>query len=281
MWLLYSIIAGIGFTSGSLLSRHLLRSQKDPWAYSFWFSFGGAIVCFPFMLLSPSIPMNWLPWALALLLGMVIVAHNLLLFTALRHIEASVSGSIAKLRLVWLFILGALFLREATTVGKLVGITLTIGAAFLIFHKFKQQKNAKGIILTLCASICNAIIVILIKYLLNFFNPESLTFFGGFLASAVFNALFMPHFLKRTTKVINEKGIIILISAGLGGITNLIMYKALEFGETTRVVVIIEAFLITTLAVESFFLKEKEQAWIKAVAVLLAVSGAVLITLSK
>ncbi|HUQ85543.1 MAG TPA: DMT family transporter [Candidatus Limnocylindrales bacterium] len=279
-WVLYSVLAGMLFTAGSLLSRHILKAEKDPWAYSFWFSLGGALACFPLMLISPQVPTGWWPWALALVLGIGIVAHNVLQFTALRYIEASVSGSIMKLRLVWVFILGALFLGEVTTPGKMLGIVLTLAAAFLIFYKFKHKNSTKGILLVLGASVLNAGIIILIKYLLDFFNPVSLTFFGGFLFSAIFNFILMPRSFERITDVIKNKGKIIFLSAGLGGITNLIMYKALEVGDTTRVVVIIEAFLITTLAGESLFLREKHQVGTKIVAVLLATFGAILITIT-
>ena len=280
-WVLFSILASILFTAGSLLSRHLLKSLKDPWAYSFWFSFGGALICLPLFLLSPSIPMSWLPWLLVVVMGGLVVAHNLLLFTALHYIEVSVSGSIMKLRLVWVYILGALFLNEPATPVKLIGICLIIAAAFFVFHKFKQKNSLKGIVLVLVASIFNATGITLVKYLLGFFNSVSLTFFAGFLASAVINMLIMPKFVQRATRIIKERGRLIFLSAGLGGFANLLFNKALELGEATRVVLVVEAFLIITLVGESMILKEKDRLWVKAVAVMLATAGAVLVSISR
>lgn len=174
-WVLFSILAGIFFTSQGLLSRKLLKGEKDPWAYSFYFSLIGALVSFPFMLAAPTIPLDWHPWLIVLMVGIIIVINNWLEFKAFHHIEASVSGSILKLRLVWVFLLGAFFLQEAVTWEKLIGIALTLAAGILILQKFKQPKSLKGIGMVLAASVLNAGIIILIKYLFNFFNTGSLT----------------------------------------------------------------------------------------------------------
>ena len=48
-------------------------------------------------------------------------------------------------------------------------------------------------------------------------------------------------------------------------------------GDAASVVVITEAFLVLVLVGEHIVLKEKEQAWVKAAAVVLATVGAVLI----
>ena len=80
MWLLFALLAGGLYTAQGLIGRHVLRGKKDAWAFSFYFSLIGAIVSFPFMLSAPKVPVTWQPWALALVVGLLIVGQNLLMF---------------------------------------------------------------------------------------------------------------------------------------------------------------------------------------------------------
>lgn len=87
---LFVALAGLLYASENLFQRHLLRQQKDAWAFSFFYSLVGTIVSFPFMLASPVLLTSMGPWLGALLVGMLIVGNNLLLFKAANHIEASI-----------------------------------------------------------------------------------------------------------------------------------------------------------------------------------------------
>ena len=58
------------------------------------------------------------------------------------------------------------------------------------------------------------------------------------------------------------------------------MNYSLSAGDATKTLVIIEAFLVVALVGEHLIFKEKEHFMIKALAVVLAVTGAILIRLS-
>src|SRR5262249_40257279 len=132
MWLIFALLAGALYTGQGLITRHVLRGQKDAWAFSFYFSLVGAIVSFPFMLASPKIPTTWQPWALTLVVGLLIVGQNLLNFKSNTYIQASLSGAITKFRLVWVFILSVLILQTDFSWQKLVGTLLAVGAGLVI-----------------------------------------------------------------------------------------------------------------------------------------------------
>ncbi|HET9946604.1 MAG TPA: DMT family transporter [Patescibacteria group bacterium] len=280
LWLLFALIAGLFYTGQGLLTRHILRTNKDAWAFSFYFSLVGALVSLPFMISSPTIPHTWQPWALTGLVGLLIVGQNLLNFKSSNFIEASVSGAITKFRLVWVFILGILILHEVFSFQKLLGTLLTIAAGLLIVHKFKRPKSFEGVSLAFFATILYAVVIILYKYLFSSFNSVSLTFFVTFLPAVVINFLIMPHAFSRIRSLFQTDGLFLSIACVLGAVANLALNAALSGGEASRVLVIIEAFLIFTLVGEHIFLKEKEQVWIKAGAVVFAVAGAILIRLS-
>lgn len=104
MWLFCALLAGVFYTIQGLLTRNLLRGQKDSWAFSFYFSLIGALVSLPFMLYDPVLPSSWQPWLLAPIVGLFIVGQNLINFKAYNYVEASLLGAISKFRLVWVFV---------------------------------------------------------------------------------------------------------------------------------------------------------------------------------
>lgn len=90
----------------------------------------------------------------------------------------------------------------------------------------------------------------------------------------------MPNSLKRITKMMQESKLSVILACALGAFANLTMNYALTLGEASKVLVIIEAFLIITLVGEHIFLKEKDHLITKIIAAIIVVAGAILIRLS-
>ena len=277
MWLSFALLSGFFYTIQGLLTRHVLKGiKKDAWAFSFYFSAVGALISLPFMLQNFQVGYSVNSWIIMLIVGLLIVAQNLLYFKSSNHIPASVNGSITKFRLVWIFILGILILNESLSLGKTIGTLLTVIAGILIIKKSKEFGSVMGIIYSFSATIFYAIVIILYKFLFKEFNSQSLTFFIFFIP-AVINLIKMPNSLKRITHLAQTDGMKVFIACTCGAFANLAMNYSLSLGETSRVIVIIESFLVITLVGEAIFLKEKDGLMIKIIAVLLAVFGAILL----
>jgi drug/metabolite transporter (DMT)-like permease len=277
MWFILAALAGSLYTVQMLLQRSLLRGQKDAWAFSFFYSFVGTVITFPLMLSNPQVPSTLGPWLLALLIGALIVCHNLLIFKASHFLEASLVGALAKLRLVWIFVLGILFLGAVFSWSQLFGTLLVILAGLVIIHKFKRPKSMAGIVLVLLSTAFAALIIILTKYLLDSFNTVSLTFFATFLPAAVLNFILMPKASSRIKGLFKNDWRVVLLTCSVGTFANLALNQALSLQDASSVVIISEVFLVLVLAGEHLFLKEKEQLWVKLLSIVLAVAGAILI----
>ena len=280
MWLLFAVLSGVFFTAENLLQRFHLKKQKDTWTFAFYFSLIGTIISFPFMLAAPKTPSNPAIWAMAALVGLLIVGNNLLFFRASGLIEISLSNALMKLRLVWVFIFGILFLHNVFSWKKLLGTVLVVAAGWVILRRFKRPNSSKGTSLILTATLFNAGIIILSKYLLTYFNAVSLTFFASFLPATVFIYLLMPNAWSRVTRILKDDWRTVFLACGFGAFANLALNAALSGHDAASVVVINEAFLILVLVGEHIYLKEREQAWIKLVSVVLAIAGAILIEVS-
>lgn len=277
MWFLFAALAGMLYTGEGLLQRFLLRAQKDAWAFSFFYSFVGAVITFPLMLSNPQVPAEIGPWLLAMLIGVLIVFHNLLIFKASNFIEASLLGALGKLRLVLVFAFGVLFLGVAFSWSQLFGTILVVLAGLVIIHRFRRPESLTGMMLVVVSTAFAALIIILTKYLLGSFNVASLTFFATFLPAAVLNFVLMPRASIRIKTLFKDDWRIVLLACGLGTFANLALNQALSLQDASSVVIISEAFLVLVLAGEHILLKEKEQLWVKLLSIVLAVAGAILI----
>jgi drug/metabolite transporter (DMT)-like permease len=279
MWFVFSALAGLLYTGEGLLQRHFLRKQKDAWAFSFFYSLVGAIVSFPFMLASPVVPTSIMPWLGALLVGLLIVGNNLFLFKAANSIEASLIGALFKVKFVWIFGLSIVLLGSAFEWTKLAGVAFTIAAGLVIVHRFKRPGSSAGIYLVLMATVLNALLIIMSKYLLDYFNPGSLTFFVSFLPALVLNFVLMPRASSRIKSMFTSDWKVVFGICAVGAVANLVLNLALSLHDATSVMIISEVSLVLVLAGEHILLKEKEQLWVKLGSIVLAIAGAILIQL--
>lgn len=279
MWFIFSALAGLLYTGENLLKRHFLRKQKDAWAFAFFYSLVGAIVSFPFMLASPVLPNSVGPWLGALLVGLLVVGNNLFLFKAANHIEASIIGTLFKLKFAWIFLLSILLLGTAFEWTKFVGVVFTIGAGLVIMHRFKRPKDSSGITLVLLATLFNALLIVTSKYLLNYFNAPSLTFFATFLPAVLLNFVLMPKATSRIKNMFAADWKVVFGICAVGALASLALNKALSLHDATSVMIISETFLVFVLAGEHLMLKEKEQLLVKLGSAVLAIAGAVMILL--
>jgi len=280
MWLLFALLSGLFYTGSNLITRHVLKKESnDAWAFSFFFSAIGALVSLPFMLTNIKVGTTVIPWLIMMGVGLLIVAQNFLYFASAKYVAPSISGSITKFRLVWVMILGIVILHESSSLLKIAGTLLTIFSGIIVIKKFSKPKNVRGIIYSLGATIFYAIVIILYKLLFSSFNSQSLTFFI-FLIPALINLVIMPNAIKRIRGLIKSNYKSVIAGCVFGALANLAMNQALSIGEAGKVLVLIESFLVVTLIGEHLILKEKKDLLTKAVAVISATAGAILIKLS-
>lgn len=277
MWVYYAIGAGILFTFSTLLNRRILKAGNDPWILSFYFSAIGAVITLPFMIGHLHMPSIWSLWLVMLLTAGLIVFHNFLNYTALKYISASVHGTFYKLRLVWAFLIGVFLTNESWHALTVVGVGLTVAAGMLLLWQKGERFSMKGIAFVVGSGLVNAIAFTLFKFLFGSFSVETLTFLTFFLP-AIINTLVIPQFPARLKEFgSKQKWLLVILACSFGAFANLAINTAINLGEVTGVLVIVEVFLILVLAGEHLFLKERAGMLKKTAAVVLAIIGAICI----
>jgi drug/metabolite transporter (DMT)-like permease len=278
MWFIFALLAGLFYTISGLLTRHVLKGKKDSWAFSFYFSFFGAITSLPFMLAEPKMPTTLGPWVLMFVVGILITTQNYFSFKANNHLSASVIGIVTKFRLVWVFLLSVIVFREDLIQPKLIGLVVTLLAGVILLANSSAIQKNIGIIYTLTATFFYAIVITLYHYLFTDFNSQTLTFFI-FIFPVLINLVIMPNRFSRIKAIMVQYKTPLIIACVLGGAANLAMNYALATGDATKTLVTIEACLILTLIGESVILKEHQDLTRKIIATVFAVAGAVIMRL--
>lgn len=279
MWIFFSALAGALFTAESLAQRKFLKGQSDAWAFAFFYSCIGAIISFPAMLGSPQLPHSWRDWCLVLFIGGLIIGNNVLLFSATARLEVSFVGTLLKLRLVWVFLLGIVFVGDHFSWTGLAGTSAVVLSGAVVAHGVRRRGSSSAVALVLIATLFNAGIIVTSSYLLKSMNVMSFTFFATFLPATLLNWIVMPNARTRVTTMFKQNRWNVLFVCTLGALTNFALNGALATGDAGKVVVMNEAVLIFVAFGEHLILKEKEYLGLKLLGIPLAVAGAVLIQL--
>ncbi len=154
-WLSYSVIALVTFSGYDLLSRRLGVESKNPRAFGAVYYFVAAFLC-PLLLFAE-------PLVTPSLSGVTLVLTALGLFAWIlfgrieymthKYVEASTLTILLRLGPIITFALSALFLAEAVTVPKLIGLLLTVFASILVIgvpsvSLFRKNKDLRyGVLL--------------------------------------------------------------------------------------------------------------------------------------
>lgn len=272
------MLAGVLFTGESLAQRRLLKGQSDAWAFAFYYSLIGAAISLPVMLIDPELPQSLREWLLAVFIGALIVGNNVLLFRATAQLEVSFVGTLMKLRLVWVFLLGILFVQDDFSWQRLAGTTAVVLSGALVAHGVRRrQEPSSAVLLVLTATLFNAAIIVTSSYLLQSMNVVSFTFIATFLPALIFNYILMPNARTRVVSMYKTNRWNVLFVCGLGALSNFALNGALATGDAGQVIVMNEAVLIFVFFGEHLILKEKDHLGLKLVGIPLAVLGAALI----
>jgi len=181
--------------------------------------------------------------------------------------------------LAWVLIFSLIFFQESFSWYKLAGTSLAVLAEIIIIQGIKRPNSLNGTVLAFSSTIVYATVIMFYKILFADFNAVTLTFFI-FLIPTLLNFVIMPKAIKRLIQIIRLNGKTIILACSLGGLANLTMNQGLSGANATKVLVIIESFLILALVGEHLWLKERTYLPIKIAAVICATAGAILIRLS-
>lgn len=271
--IIFAFLAAITNGVEQIFHRHVV-SKEDDIAYACIWMFLCSLFFLPFAIIDLHYPKDLYPWILVILSIIIWTLFNLIYFKSVSLLEISASGPFLKFKLIFVFILSILFLGESNTLEKIAGTILILIGSFFSYQKI----NVKGIHLTLIASFIMALGFLLDKALTSYFPPTFLGFILYFFPALLLTPLILKK-PEQTIKLIKNRKRSIIAAAFFAFLTYYFILNSFIYLEASVAIPLFELNSIITFFGGALLLNEKFNLKMRAVGALLALLGAIIISL--
>ncbi|MCA9495657.1 MAG: EamA family transporter [Nanoarchaeota archaeon] len=278
-WLIFSIISAFCESIKSILHRKVMITQ-DPYAYALFENIFAAII-FLFFINRSFFPNEFIAWFIVLISSLLWLSLSIIAQFSYKYTKVSIQEPLKQTRIIWVFLFGIIFLSEVASLNKFLGtLLIIIGLVYLSYEKKNKfgSLNNKGVLFTLLTAFLFAIVTIVDKYALNYFNAETYGFLV-YLFPGI--ALIIINKSKKNSNIlslIKNFWLIILIVALSSFGFYYFKLKALELADASLVFPIIRSATILTVLGGIIFLNEKENIVKKIISSLIVFVGILLLS---
>lgn len=278
-WFVFAMISVGTLALSNLLQRVLMKDKKsDPVTYGLTFQFICAFLIALFALWKGFVmpPISEFPFNFALM-AIAYGTSTILLFNALKSIEASEAVVLTSTRAFWIIIFAVLFLGEIFTAAKLLGTLLIFASIFLVSYK-KGMKLKKGSIYALAFAFFFGIAITNDAFIIQRSDVPSYLVFGFLLPNFVILA-YKPSAVKKMKIFLNRKLFTrMLLMSLFYSISAISFYLAYQSGgDISQVAPINQSVVIVTVILAAIFLKERRAIIRKLIAAFLVTVGVLLL----
>lgn len=281
MWFWLTVLAGTASVGHHLIDRYLLRQGKDPIAFAFLFQFLGMIFILPILPFDFRINLEPGPILWLSLIGVMDVATITLMAYMHRNVEASISSTVVRLRMIWALILAVVFLGEKMAGGEALGAGLIFLGLLAVSYKYQRfggeiRYSFKKIIFPLLFSLTCSVESILMKAVAKDFSAAVVFFADVFPSIVVLPVIFGD--LPRRAKTLFRGNCSWFLLTALFATAGLYSFQwALRFGEVSKIIPVYESLSLLTILGGIVLLKEREGVGQKIFGAILAAIGVILI----
>ncbi len=275
-WVILATLAGVGSNVFNFISRFLLKEKGDATTWAWTFETLRLIVFVILAIFDFRIQFNLHTLILLSLIGLTEVISVFLYMKMHQYSHLSISTILSRTRVIWIPILGFLFLGERLTNIEYIGIViLFLGLSIAVSpHKLFLDKGA---IYANLASFVIAINTILQKQVLPYASiPVIMIFFS--LPSVIIFPFLMKNPKKRLMDENRQHLIPKLIAVLVNAVASILLLIALKLGEVSRVNAVYQGMLIIGVLAGIIFLNERKDIFRKLLGTTVTIIGVILLT---
>jgi drug/metabolite transporter (DMT)-like permease len=279
LWLLFAImsLASSGFMG--IIHRYVLK-EHDWISYNFVESLLTALFFIPLVLLSFSLPTS--PFAFYVLLAAIGLWTLAWAASAksFQLVEASERSPLKQTQIIFLLIFSYFFLSEVLTFNKVAGSLLIFVGVVLISYKkghLLRKFNDRGFQFILLSALLTAIVSLVDKIALSYWNPATYSFFVYLFPGLIFGG-FLGKRKDSLKKMMKSRYLIIIIVSAMEVIYYYTRLVAFSLTDVSNVFPILRLSTLVTVVGGIILLKERKNIWQKIVSAIIMVAGAWLIT---
>lgn len=282
-WLAFALLAAVATAGYRLVTRHVMKGHS-PYAYALLVNLIGAFYTLPLIWTDFSLaglPRTVWPWTLVIVAALLWATIMVLAFKSIKLLPVSRREQISQVEVLFVLLLGVLFLREALTWAKALGAALVIAGALVAASgrtSIYSGWKSKGVALTVSVAALYALVAIVDKEALAHF-PTGLYTFLEYLLPGIILAfgLTRRRAWSETKLLVSHKGWVLLGATALSVTSYYLGLRAYDLADATSVYPVLKlATIVAVLGGILFFKEERVQIPRKLVASVLVVSGAIL-----
>lgn len=282
-WQLLTFISIITLSFSRLLQKVLLSEDKsDPIAYSIIFQFVVGFIVLIFAIVHGFSLAGYEPYiGNIILMGFLYAIFGYCLFFAFKLSEASSVALYFSTTVIWGSIASFLILGEALTGNKILGIIIIFAALIILNFNKKLQRPKKGEVYALAAAVFLGLAFTNDAYILGTSRDLSSYVALSFFLPTFLTAIAFPKSTLNIKEFLTKKTLPkILVLGVLYSISVLTIFSAYQNGgEASIISPLSQISTVLTVLLAIIFLKEKDNLNKKVLAAILAVAGAIIISL--
>lgn len=267
-----------GISSRNIFKYAKLKSEVNPAVFTCCFYFMVGTITAPFAISNPASLLD-IPGKIWLITGAaaLLLSAGSLYYWALKKVEMREASIITATEVLWITITGFIFLGEAITKNKSIGISMIlVGIIVFYWQKGLFQSFRLPHLAIFAFLISSTTTTTLNKYMMQYFAPIeylSITRFvsGIFIMMAI--VLIKPTLLKKAAQLLKNPVMFTMVLINIAGYISF-FYALKVGGEISRVVAVIYLQVIIIYALSYFILNERESWKTKLIAVFLVLVGA-------
>jgi drug/metabolite transporter (DMT)-like permease len=263
-----------------LLQKVILRNDKsDPVAFAIVFqALAGSLIFVGAFLHGFELPDLSRYWANVLLMVVLYGAGNIVIFHALKLIDASTFTILFASRALWTIVGALVFLGEQYTWARLVGTLLIISSIALVSWSTQKIELGKGELLGLLAGVlfgaafANDAVIVRNSDVLSY---EAL----AFVLPAVGLLLAQPQAIRKMPHLLGGRILMKLVALSvLYGASAVTVFLAYKVGHNaSQIAPLVQTTTVVTVVLSILFLKEKTALGRKSAGAIICFIGVVLV----
>lgn len=278
-WIIFAILSMFSETIKSLIHRKVMISE-DPYAYALFENIFAALI-FLFLIKNFQLPTELIGWFILSISASLWLAISIISQFSYKYTKVSIQEPLKQTRILWVFLFGTIFLHEIFTLQKALGtLLIIIGLTYLSYSKKKKLGSFmdKGVQYTLLTAFLFAMVTIVDKKALQYFNPETYGFLVYFLPGLALLYINRKTDKKKIYSLITKFWFAIIIVALSSFGFYYFKLKALVLADATLVFPIIRSSTILVVLGGIILFKEKDQILKKVLTSIIVFIGVILLT---
>jgi drug/metabolite transporter (DMT)-like permease len=278
LWLILAIVSAITGGFIGLINRFVVKDH-DYISYSFVWQILNALLFLPLFIANFALPSELIGWELMLLGVFFWTVMGFTGFKSVQLVEASLREPVAEAKVLFVLILSSVLISEALTINKIFGtILIFVGLMIIAYRKGMFIRFSEfGIQLTLLTSFLFAIVSIVDKTALKYWNVPSYAFFAFFIPGMIMGGFTISR-KDKFMKLVRAKSNYLIIAAFLGLISYYTMYWAYQLTDVSNVFPIIQISSLVTVLGGIVILRERGDIMQKIIATAIMIVGALFVS---